>query len=71
MNEVKAITWVEMNSLLSTNDYKNVPYKRYISECNGEFVGLDNSTGNGWVETFVSYTACLLWVGGCNHDKIF
>ena len=65
MNEVKALTSPEMEKILNnTSDYKKMPYERYLAKCGKEFVGLDNSTGNGWVETFGSYTACLLWVKG-------
>ena len=64
MDGVKAITGTEFNALMSEWEEKKVPKGRYIAEYDGKFHGIDNSTGDFWVESFQSYTACLLWVRG-------
>ena len=58
---VNAITGTEFNMYIREME---MPRGRFIAEYDGKFHGIDNSTGDMWVESFSSYTACLLWVRG-------
>lgn len=36
----------------------------FVQETGDKFVGIDNSTGDAWVEEFPNLTECLKWLAG-------
>ena len=38
--------------------------KYWLSEENGKFVGIDNSTGDAWTEDFDTKQECIDWLEG-------
>lgn len=34
----------------------------FVQEADGKFVGIDNTTGDAWVEEFPDLTECLKWL---------
>lgn len=40
------------------------PKGLFMFEDNGYFIGIDNSTGNCWVEEFITEDLCIKWLKG-------
>lgn len=40
------------------------PIGLFLLETEGKFIGIDNSTGNVWIEEFEEEAGCLEWLAG-------
>lgn len=40
----------------------------FVQETGVEYVGIDNSTGDAWVEEFPDLTECLMWLADKRED---
>ena len=54
---------LELDSLQADNIIKTCrPLGKYWTKQNGLYIGIDNSTGDAWVEEFESYTQMIRWL---------
>lgn len=69
--EIKQITQQEVNEIFDngfeTGKYKPLGY--YYVESDGTYMGIDNSTGNAWVEDFDNLADCIAWLNGDDSDN--
>ena len=60
MNEIKQITRREANQIIEKREPRGLFYLPETGFC----VGIDNSTGDAWVEDFDNKKDCLNWLNG-------
>lgn len=60
MMEIKKITPEEASNLIETREPKGLFYT--IED--GLFIGIDNRSGDAWVEEFISLSGCKKWLVG-------
>ncbi len=58
--DIREITKEEASKIIETFE----PIGKFILEDNGVFVGIDNSTGDCWVEEFDDFHLCVDWIRG-------
>ncbi|MFT9495755.1 MULTISPECIES: hypothetical protein [Bacillota] len=59
-NKIKKIDKREASDIM--NNYK--PIGLFMVEENGHYIGIDNSSGECWVEEFITEDLCLKWLKG-------
>lgn len=64
MNGILKITPKDAREIID----KREPHGLFYLEEDGVFVGIDNSTGDAWIEEFPDMTECLLWL--YEHRKL-
>lgn len=60
-------------SEITQEDYEKIieirrPEGCFWMQCDGYYIGLDNSTGNAWTEEFERFSDCLAWLSGEKND---
>ena len=40
----------------------------FVEEDGGTYIGIDNSTGDAWVEEFPDLTECLMWLADAKEE---
>lgn len=58
----KYVSQEQANKIIETRE----PRGKFVQDTGIEFVGIDNSTGDAWVEEFPDLTECLKWL----NDKM-
>lgn len=60
MSEIREVSKDEASSIIETRE----PLGLFYLEEDGKFVGIDNSTGDAFVEEFNSFEPCERWLNG-------
>ena len=59
-HHIKLINQDEANMIIETR----LPLGRFLLKGNSLYVGVDNSTGDSWVEEFAKIKDCINWLNG-------
>jgi len=65
MDEIKLVSQSEAQAIIDTREPKGLFY----TIGGGIYVGIDNRTGDAWVEEFKTEQECMSWLKGEEHEE--